>query len=142
MITHLSSEQVAEYIVGYPSPIVAEHLRDCPACRAEVVNFREALGDFRWAVHSWSEEQASQYQANAASAMPAVVPDTRWWTPSHQFAGALLVAAICVIASFVMPRHPEKVLSSDAVLLSQVDAQVSRTVPSSMEPLMKLLVQK
>jgi anti-sigma factor RsiW len=141
MITHLSSEQVAEYIVGYPSPIVAEHLRDCPACRAEVVNFREALGDFRWAVHSWSEEQASQYQASAAPATPAVVP-ARWWTPSHQFAGALLVAAICVIASFVMPRHPEKVLSSDAVLLSQVDAQVSRTVPSSMEPLMKLVVQK
>jgi hypothetical protein len=52
------------------------------------------------------------------------------------------VAAICVIASFVIPRHPEKVLNNDAVLLSQVDAQVSRTVPSSMEPLMKLVVQK
>jgi len=142
MITHLSSEQVAEYIVGYPSPIVAEHLRDCPACRAEVVNFREALGDFRWAIRSWSEEQASEYQTNAAPVMPAPVPDPRWWTPSHQFAGALLVAAICIIASFVVPRHPEKVLSSDAVLLSQVDAQVSRTVPSSMEPLMKLVVQK
>ena len=134
MITHLSSEQVAEYIVGYPSPIVAEHLRDCPACRAEVVNFREALGDFRWAVRSWSQDQAP--------ATRSVVPDPRWWSPSHQFAGALLVAAICVIASFVIPRHPEKVLSSDAVLLSQVDAQVSRAVPSSMEPLMKLVVQK
>ena len=134
MITHLSSEQVAEYIVGYPSPIVAEHLRYCPECRAEVVNFREALGDFRWAVRSWSEDQAP--------AMRSVVPDPRWWSPSHQFAGALLVAAICVIASFVIPRHPEKVPSSDAVLLSQVDAQVSRTVPSSMEPLMKLVVQK
>lgn len=142
MITHLSSEQVAEYIVGYPSPLVADHLRDCPACRAEVVNFREALGDFRWAVRSWSEEQASEYQTNAAPAMPAPVPDPRWWTPSHQFAGALLVAVICIIASFVIPRHPEKVLSSDSVLLSQVDAQVSRTVPSSMEPLMKLVVQK
>jgi hypothetical protein len=141
MITHLSSEQVAEYIVGYPSPIVAQHLRDCPACRAEVVNFREALGEFRWAVRSWSEDRASEYQTGDP-AMAAVVPDSRWWTPSHQFAGALLVAAICVIASFVIPRHPEKVPSNDAVLLSQVDAQVSRTVPSSMEPLMKLVVQK
>src|SRR5579863_488964 len=142
MITHLSSEQVAEYIVGYPSPMVAQHLQDCPACRAEVGNFREALGDFRWAVRAWSEDRASEYQTGVVPAMPAIVPDHRWWRPSHQFAGALLLAAICVIASFVIPRRPERVPSSDAILLSQVDAQVSRTVPSSMEPLMKLVVQK
>ncbi|MGA2879658.1 MAG: hypothetical protein ABSG13_11970 [Bryobacteraceae bacterium] len=142
MIAHLSSEQLAEYIVGYPSPIVAQHLQDCPACRAEVVNFREALGDFRWAVRGWSEDRANEYQASAAPAIPAAVPEPRWWTPSHQLAGAVLIAVVCIIASFVMPRHSEKVAGSDAVLLNQVDAQVSRTVPSSMEPLMKLVVQK
>jgi len=142
MNAHLSSEQLAEYIVGYPSPIAAQHLQDCPACRAEVVNFREALGDFRWAVREWSDDRAGEYRASAAPAIPAAVSERRWWTPSHQLAGALLVAAICVIASFVLPRHPEKVAGSDAVLLNRVDAQVSRTVPSSMEPLMKLVVQK
>ena len=42
-----------------------------------------------------------------------------------------------------MPRHgAESAAGSDAVLLNQVDAQVSRTAPSSMEPLMKLVVQE
>jgi hypothetical protein len=55
----------------------------------------------------------------------------------------VLVAVVCVIASFVMPRHgAESAAGSDAVLLNQVDAQVSRTAPSSMEPLMKLVVQE
>ena len=49
---------------------------------------------------------------------------------------------VCVIASFVMPRHGGKRRANDAVLLNQVDAQVSRTAPSSMEPLMKLVVQE
>ncbi len=137
MIAHLSSEQMAEYIVGYPSPMIAQHLQDCPACRAEVVNFREALGDFRWAVREWSEDQA-----NAALAIPAAVPEPRWWTASHQLAAALLIAAVCLIASFLFPRHSEKASGSDAVLLNQVDTQVSRSVPSSMEPLMKLVVQE
>jgi hypothetical protein len=55
----------------------------------------------------------------------------------------MLIAVACMIASFVMPRHEaENSSTSDAVLLNQVDAQVSRTAPSSMEPLMKLVVQK
>ncbi len=138
MIAHLSSEQLAEHILGEPSPVVAQHVEGCPACRAEVADFHEALGEFRGAVRGWSEDQAQ-----AARAVPAGVAEPRSWIPSHQLAWALLLATAFIIASFVFPRHgrePEP--PSDAALLNQVDSQVSRTVPSSMEPLMKLVVQK
>jgi anti-sigma factor RsiW len=138
MIAHLSSEQLSECLLGQPSPVVARHIQDCPACRAEVSNFGEALGEFRGAVRAWSE-----HRANAALAIHASVPEPRSWSASHQLGWAMLIAVVCLIASFVLPRHrAENSPTSDAVLLNQVDAQVSRTAPSSMEPLMKLVVQK
>jgi anti-sigma factor RsiW len=138
MIAHLSSEQLAECVVGQPSPMVAQHVQDCPSCRAGLASFREALGEFRGAVRAWSEDQA-----NAALKAPAAGWEPRSWSPSHQLAWALLIAAVCIIASFVIPRHSGDIApGSDAVLLNRVDAQVSRTVPSSMEPLLKLVAQE
>jgi hypothetical protein len=136
MIAHLSSEQLSECILGQPGPGVVQHVEHCPACRAELGNFREALGEFRGAVRAWSDDQA-----NAVLAIPASVTATRSWGASHQLAWALLIAAVCVIASFVIPGHGGPPPGSDAVLLNQVDSQVSRTVPASMEPLMKLVDQ-
>ena len=137
MIPHLSSEQLSEYVLGQPGPEVALHVQHCAACRAELAQFREALGALRGAVRAWSAEQAS-----VALAIPASVPEPRFWSGSHQLAWALVIAAVCVIASFVLPwRAKESAVSNDAVILNQVDAQVSRTVPASMEPLMRLVVQ-
>jgi hypothetical protein len=134
MIPHLSSEQLSECIMGQPRPIVAKHVEDCPVCRAELVQFREALGEFGGAVRAWSQDQADQALA---------IPARSSRTVSHQLAWALTIAVVCVIASFVLPRQGgESAAGADAVLLNQVDAQVSRTAPSSMEPLTKLVVQE
>lgn len=134
---HLSSEQISECILGYPRPTVAWHVQECAACRAELARFREALGEFGGAVRAWSDDQAHVALAASAPAAP------RSWNPAHQLAWALVLAAIFVIASFILPRHRgDNPATSDAVLLNQVDAQVSRTVPSSMEPLMKLVVEQ
>lgn len=135
MIPHLSSDQLSEYILGQPSLLVARHIHDCPVCRAELVQFRQALGEFRGAVRAWSEVEADQ-----ALAISDSVPESRSRAVSQQLTWALLIAAVCVIASFVMPRHAgEGAAGADAVLLNQVDVQVSRTAPASMEPLMKLV---
>jgi hypothetical protein len=138
MIGHLSSEQLSEAVMGpLVSHEVARHVQDCPECRAMLGNFREALGDFQGAVRAWSEEQADQYRSSAA------LPEPHWWRSSHQLAWALLIAAVCIVASFVLPRYQaNKTPASDAVLLNRVDAEVSSTVPSSMEPLVQLVVQE
>lgn len=100
--------------------------------------FRAALGEFRSAVRAWSEDQAE-----AVIAMESATRERRFWTASQQFALALALAAVCILASFVVPRHTgENAPANDAVLLNQVDVQVSRTAPSSLEPLMKLVVQE
>ncbi|HMD50862.1 MAG TPA: hypothetical protein VKG79_17240 [Bryobacteraceae bacterium] len=100
--------------------------------------FRAALGEFRGAVRAWSEDQAQ-----GVIAMDSATRERRSWTASRQFALALVLAAVCILASFVVPRHTrDKAPANDAVLLNQVDVQVSRTAPSSLEPLMKLLVQE
>ncbi len=137
MIAHLSSEQVAECILGQPSLIVARHVQDCPGCRAELAKFRETLGEFRGAVRAWSQDQA-----DAALSIPASLREPRFSVASRQLAWALLMAAVCIVASFVLPWRAGEMASSDAVLLNRVDAQVSRTAPASMEPLMKLVVQE
>ena len=64
MTVHLSSEQIAENVLGQPSAgqlssMVARHVEQCLACRAEVASFRESLGEFRSAVRSWSDQQAA-----------------------------------------------------------------------------------
>jgi anti-sigma factor RsiW len=133
---HLGSEQLSECILGEPDPSIARHIETCPACRAELASFREALGEFRGAVRAWSESQA-----HAALVIHARPSESRSWIASHQFALALLLAAVCILASVVW-RGGEQAPASDARLLNQVDAQVSRAVPSSMEPLMKLVAQE
>ena len=135
---HLSSEEISACVLEQPSPLAAQHIQACAVCRAEVANMGEALVEFRGSVRAWSEDRAM-----AALAMPPVVQDTPSWMASHQLALALLIAAVFIVASFIHPWHrSEKASASDAVLLNQVDGQVSRTVPSSMEPLMKLVVQE
>lgn len=138
MNAHLSSEQFSQCISGQASASAAAHLRDCPVCSAELANFREALGQFREGVRAWSD-----HRANALMALPERASTRVSWIASHQLAWALLLAAVCVIASFVVPRYRTGAPPpADAVLLKQVDAELSRTAPASMEPLMKLVVEK
>ena len=137
MMPHLSSEQISEYVIGYPRPMVARHVQHCAACRAELSRFREALGEFGDAVRVWSDDRAL---AALTTVAPREAP--RAWNPAYQLAWALVLAAICVIASFLLPHHRNDSAAVDAVLLNRVDAQVSRSVPSSMEPLMRLVVEQ
>jgi len=135
-VTHLNSEQVSQCILGQPEPWVAEHIESCSPCRAEMEHFREVLSEFGGAARGWSENQA-----HAALAVPVHAPESRSWMAAHQFALALTLAAVCIVVSLVW-HGGENAPASDAVLLNQVDTQVSRSVPRSMEPLMKLVAQE
>jgi len=135
-MTHLTSDQFSESLLGHPEPGVTLHLDACAACRAELASLRGALGEFRGAVRGWSE-----YQAHAALAVSPLPPARPSWVAAHPLAMTMVLAVMCVLASWVLSRG-EKTTGSDAALLNQVDAQVSRRVPASMEPLMRLVVQE
>ena len=126
-------------MVGQPGREAARHVENCAACRTEIANFRQAIGEFRGAVRGWSDEQAHR-----ALEIPACPSETRSWIATHQLALALLLAAVCLLVSVIVSRvgRRSQEPSNDAALLNQVDAQVSRSAPSSLEPLMKLVVER
>jgi anti-sigma factor RsiW len=143
MMPHLSPDQLTAYLLDQPDSEAARHVRDCAACRAEIEQQRETLAEFRTAVRAWSADQAADYRTNAARAVPASRPEPRPWPISRQLAWALAIAAICVIASWILPRYTGRsAAANDAALLDRVDAEVSETVPAPMAPLMKLVVEQ
>jgi hypothetical protein len=146
MMPHLSPDQVAGYLLDQADPGDARHVRDCAACRAEIEQQRETLAEFRTAVRVWSADEGGHYRTKAALAMPASMPEPRASHPgpvSRQLVWALAIAAVCVIASFILPRYADRsTAASDAALLDRVNAEVSQTVPAPMAPLMKLVVQQ
>ena len=57
-------------------------------------------------------------------------------------AALLLVASVSTYKSIRPPRPSQDTAWADALLLEQVDAAVSRTVPRTMEPLLELTSSK
>ena len=130
---HLNEDQFSACLAGETSPAADRHLRDCAACRAELESFEATLADFRGAVRAWSEDRAGALRTSAAVTA----------NPRHgrQLIWAVALAALFAIASLVLPRFErERSAGIDAALLNRVDAQVSRSVPSSLEPLTRLVI--
>jgi hypothetical protein len=144
MMPHLSPDQLTACLLDQSDAAAARHVRDCAACRAEIAQQRETLVEFRAAVRTWSAEEAGHYRTTAAGAVPTgSVGEPRSWLVSRQLAWALAIAAICVIASFLLPQYAgRRTAASDAALLDRVDAELSQTVPTPMAPLMKLVVEQ
>ncbi len=132
--SHLSPEQISERISGCYSAIVESHLNECAACRAEVVRLERVLSHFRASLHEWSDEQ---YRS-----APKTVHYSWTGLRSPAWAAAALIALMVVCLSLAWPlgRYRQaQSAASDAALLNQVDAEVSRTVPRPMEPLSRLI---
>ena len=135
MNAHLAEEDILQWVAGERPSGLGEHLRSCPDCASRLARFEGALGDFREAVHA-----SSATHAPALSAMltrrrrPALM--LRWTA----IAAALLLG-ISAIPVYRYQREEARRAESarDAILLQQVDAEVSEAVPTSMAPLVKLV---
>jgi hypothetical protein len=136
-MSHLSAEQISNWIVaGRSQPAdrqVEQHVRDCPECRQELLRLEETLSQFGGSVRAWSDRQG-------AAALPVA-----WKPPRPQplrwvlVLGALFVLATVPVYRTAMDRRQAEQARSDAILLEQVDAALSRTVPAPMEPLARLV---
>ncbi|HYL72610.1 MAG TPA: hypothetical protein VEU96_00305 [Bryobacteraceae bacterium] len=139
MNQHLSSEQIARWMTGERTPADEQHARQCRECGAELARMQAALALFRGSVREWSEQSSVEKQP-VWKAEPA---RRRWGIQPVRWALAcvvlLLLAAIPVYRNAQEKQRQAALAKADAALLEQVDAEISRAVPSTMEPLVKLV---
>ena len=131
-MTHLSSEQVTEWALSQRDPEVERHLDDCRACRDELKQLQDSLRAFRQSVHDWAGVP------EPTAAHPRQMVGSFSW----KWAGMTAVAAtLALFPLYLDVRHAEREaeIARDSLLLDQVQAQLARTVPQSMEPLMQLM---
>jgi hypothetical protein len=132
MNRHLSSEEICAWLAGDQTPELEQHVLGCEVCHAELAQMGQSLTQFRGAVRDWSEQQ---YTREATLAPVNAFRHFRWaW---------VVMAAGVVISTSVLWRGNQPAAGApvaDAALLAQVDQQVSRAVPSPMEPLMSLVL--
>jgi len=141
MNQHLSSEQIAKWVAGERTGADEQHARECSECRAKLAEFEGALSLFRGAVHDWSEQQSSGMRSAAWTDDEPVRP--RWRFQPLRWAAAgvalLILAAIPFVHNAREKQRQAELAKADALLLEQVDAEISRAVPATMEPLVKLV---
>jgi hypothetical protein len=133
MKQHLSEEQFAAWIAGDRTGTAQEHVAGCPQCSSRTEAFSLVLQNFRGA----AEEFAT------ACRVPVHVPTPRpWWHPAPHWA----VVAVAVMLSISVPlwrshatERAAAEAAADEALLAQVDSQLSRAVPQTMEPLLTLV---
>ena len=140
MSRHLSSREVSQWIIGERTPQQDQHVRQCPECGAELARMEAALGLFRGSVRHWSEGQ-SRAEAPAIGSILAArrgswAQPLRWALVAAML---LVLAAVPIYRNVQEKRRQAEIAMADALLLEQVDAEVSRAVPRPMEPLVNLV---
>jgi hypothetical protein len=144
--SHLSSAQVAEWLLGERNAIAARHLTSCAACRSKIAQFDQALRGFRGSVRKWSDDQ-----------IPLRLPTQTFdGNVSHIRKYSWASAALCTVAALALvlffrhepfgrPASRQATVqtsvseSDEAALLTQIAQEVSRTVPDAMDSLSTLV---
>ncbi len=129
MNEHLSPGEISQWMVGDRPSGGERHVSGCDACRDEIALLESALREFRGAVH--------------ACAVPTVLV----LSPKRRLRRAVSWALTAVAASMLLVavpvyRHRQQAAETaraDAILLDQVDAEVSQAVPRPMQPLVPLV---
>lgn len=130
MSRHLSAEQIDAVILGETSPATEEHLRHCADCQEELARLTVAFTSFRDSVHRLASREHTY---------PRTPDPAHRWAAFSRLSLAVVAMAVCVLLVILVSQRPSQQsraqAASDAALLSEIDAEVSRTVPSTMEPL-------
>jgi hypothetical protein len=140
MSAHLSSEQISKWIAGDRTPDADRHLQECIQCSSEIARLKTVLAEFRSSVVAWS---ALQKNAEAPERWAISKPRRKFvhsilhWRLA---AATLVVIAIVLTGKNISDRHRKAAeFQADVQLWEEVNAQISRPVPASMEPLMNLI---
>jgi hypothetical protein len=140
MNKHLSEEELLALVSGEQSDANSFHVAACAKCRQEVEQLSGVLGGFRASTRDWAEQKRQEV---------AVRPPVRngaWSGQALRLATAL--AMLLLVFGVFLVRHKEQpaptmatvtTTDSDDAVLERLDAAMSRSVPSAMEPLSALV---
>jgi hypothetical protein len=153
MNQHLTEQQILEWVAGTATADSLCHAGQCAECGAEVNRLEGAVRGFAVAVRQAAGRPAPHIDwAAAGRSEPPVA-----WVPGWRLALAalllvLLAAPIMFHFNFYLNNVDNTVNTTahsrqqqlerertDAALLEQVDAAVSRPVPQPIEPLVQLV---
>jgi len=139
MRSHLSSEEISRLLAGNATSEEEQHAGKCPECGRELSRARDLLLVFRHSVQQWADAHGatrvpdSEVLRNKSSVRRK---GTLQWALA---AAAVIILIVVPIYRNAGDRHREADTSADTILLEQVNAHLSRTVASPMEPFMQLL---
>jgi hypothetical protein len=88
-MTHLTDEQLTDYLSGASLPAIDDHLAACGVCRQEIASMRSSFQVFHHASMEWSERMQN-------------APSVRRAAPSWNWATVWAVACVAVIAAVLL----------------------------------------
>jgi len=143
---HLTAKDISRWLVEGATPESEEHLLSCWTCQAKLAEAQEPLTAFRSAVVAWSEAQP-ETAVRPTAAMSLRDRGFRIWAPAAGAAlAAILLAGILIVSgAFRGTSAPHQIVHTavvpdpDAVLMDQVDTEVSEAVPDALAPLTDLV---
>jgi hypothetical protein len=144
---HLNADQLAAWLAGDRSAEAAAHLHSCAACQSQVASFESAVSNFRSGLTTIAESpHPATLQTSKTSRSPSWFRPV--FSPGYGWAVAAVLVAVLAVVPFYKtggnspqpPRTPPIAIAevSDTALFEQMDAQLARSVPRSMEPLAAL----
>src|SRR6185503_9299513 len=142
MNNHLSEQQFAQCVVAGATGKVRQHLSQCPDCSAQLVAFAQTVSSVRESIRATVDARVAA-TPDAAFTVPVPVEHKRLpalqWARLAQLAFTAAVVVAIGSAPFFLTVHKTSEQISAEALMDSIDAHLSRTVPSPMEPIMSLV---
>lgn len=143
---HLSPEQISSVVAGIRIP-EDTHVSECAECIREVERVRNTLMLFRSSVREWTDsldhsEFPLQSTLDLQSRRHPILRTHR----AHRAPVAWVLATAALAAAVAIPMYQDSraqeakaQAEKDSQLLDDVNAQLSRSGPLAMDPLMQLM---
>jgi hypothetical protein len=144
MNTHLTEEQISNWIAGDVDVQVDSHVRECAECRAKLAAFKTAMSAFRDSANGFANQEYSGRVLDPGRLLlrsrQARKRSFRWLAVA---AAGVIVAAVPVYQRSIQSTQEPMVGEEsqvDAQLLERVNAHLSQTAPASFQPLSEMFV--
>ena len=128
-MNHLSAEQRSEWMLGIRTEAMEQHVAGCAECAAAVAKVESVLAEF-----------GSSYRSQVRRGHVAL-EKTVFWTATvwlRSAAALALITLMIVAIPFLREKRAAQVDLDDDALLTAIQTDVARAVPSSLKPLAEL----